>query len=341
MSQPTVSVIVPVYKAERFLARCIDSILSQGIELELLLVDDGSPDRSGAICDEYAKNDARVKVIHQKNAGASAARNAGLEQATGDWIMFCDADDELLPNSLAQMLQEGSDADLILGGMETYKFTPRRNLLQIQRAIQRECFTLEKAAFPTDFYKFYETDNLLSSCAKLFRRALLSGQPIRFNISFVSLEDYDFVLSCLPHCKSVCSSSAIVYRWYQGESDGPYYARRSRLDYADDVIAVYEKHKATLDALQLTNGKSSWVVWKDLYGNFGNALSALWAIPTETAKEKLQKLKRIKAVLKTPAYRSYLAFSRGEHTKKEYRYMKHPTLLSLFLLRRERARLGK
>ena len=335
-----VSVIVPVYKAENFLARCVDSILAQGIELELLLVDDGSPDRSGEICDEYAAKDDRIKVIHQKNAGASAARNAGLEQATGDWIFFCDADDELLQNSLAQMLQEGSDADLILGGVETYKFTPRRNLLQTQRAIQRECFTLEKAAFPTDFYKFYEANNLLSSCAKLFRRNMLVEHGVKFIPSLVVLEDYDFVLSCLPHSKSICSSSAIVYRWYV-EGGVSYATRRSRLDYADDVIAVFEKHKATLDALQLTNKRNSWAVWKDLYGNFGNALSALWAIPTETTKEKLQKLNRIKVVLKTPAYRSYLKFSRREYTKKEYRYMKHPTLLSLFLLRREREKLGK
>ena len=337
-----ISVIVPVYKAERFLARCVDSILAQAdVALELLLVDDGSPDRSGEICDDYAKNDARVKVIHQKNAGASAARNAGLNAATGEWIMFCDADDELLPKSLAKMLEEGSDADLILGGMETYKFTPRRNLLETRRALQRQAFSIEKADFQTDFYKLYESDNLLSSCAKLYRMDLLSEHNIRFNTAFVVLEDYDFVLSVLPYCRKICSSSAFVYRWYQGESDGPYYARRSRLDYADDVIAVYEKHKATLDILQITNRKNSWSVWKDLYGNFGNALAALWAIPTETTKEKLQKLRRIKAVLKTPAYRAYLKFSRYEYTKKEYFYMKHPTLLSMILLRKERAKLGK
>ena len=336
-----ISVVVPVYKAEAYLARCVDSILAQsGVEPELILVDDDSPDRSGEICDEYAQKDPRVKVIHQKNAGVSAARNAGIAQATGNWIMFCDSDDELLPASLAKMLEEGSDADLIFGGAETYKFTPRRNLLETRRALQRQAFSIEKADFQTDFYKFYETDNLLACWAKLFRKSLLLEHEIRFRTDFVVLEDYEFVLSCLPHCNSVCSSSAFVYRWYQ-EGGVSYATKRSRLDYADDVIAVYEKHKATLDALQLTNGKDSWSVWKDLYGNFGTAFSALWAIPTETTKQKLQKLNRIRAVLKTPAYKSYLAFSRREYTKKEYRYMKHPTLLSLVLLRRERERLGK
>lgn len=337
-----ISVVVPVYKAETYLARCVDSILAQtGVELELILVDDGSPDRSGGICDEYAQKDPRVKVLHKENAGVSAARNSGIDAATGDWIYFCDADDELFPDSLAKMLEEGRDADLILSGIETYRITPRRNLLQIMRTYERPTFTLERAEFPASFHKFFVTDNLLSSCAKLFRLSLLRKAGVRFDSRLVVLEDYDFVLSYLPHCQRICTGSVCSYRWYQGLSDVPYYAKRSRLDYADDVIAVYQKHCTFLKEMNIGTGGDAWSVWKDLYGNFGTAFSALWAIPTETTKQKLQKLNRIRAVLKTPAYKSYLAFSRREYTKKEYRYMKHPTLLSLVLLRREREKLGK
>ena len=94
----TVSVIIPVYKAEKFINRCVDSILCQSFEdFELILVDDGSPDNCGAICDEYAIKDSRVRVIHQENRGASAARNKGLDEAKGKYVVFCDSDDLVSP----------------------------------------------------------------------------------------------------------------------------------------------------------------------------------------------------------------------------------------------------
>lgn len=113
-----ISVIVPAYNAERFLSRCADSILAQTHQsLEMILVDDGSTDRTGTICDEYAVSDRRVIVIHQPNKGVSAARNAGIDKSTGTYIVFVDADDALLPNALEQLLSEiqSADADIVSG----------------------------------------------------------------------------------------------------------------------------------------------------------------------------------------------------------------------------------
>lgn len=91
-----VSIIVPVYNVEKYIHKCIDSILAQTYRnLEIILVDDGSPDNCGKICDEYASNDNRIIVIHQKNGGLSAARNAGLNKSTGNFIVFVDSDDYL------------------------------------------------------------------------------------------------------------------------------------------------------------------------------------------------------------------------------------------------------
>ena len=93
---PEISVIVPVYRARDFLQKCTDSILAQTFsDLELLLIDDGSPDDSGALCDRIAQTDPRVRVFHQENGGVSAARNLGLAQAAGTWLAFADADDWL------------------------------------------------------------------------------------------------------------------------------------------------------------------------------------------------------------------------------------------------------
>ena len=105
MNKPLISVIVPVYKVEAYLPRCVDSILGQTHEnFELILVDDGSPDGCGALCDRYAQQDERVRVIHQKNAGVSAARNGGLDAAAGDYIAFADSDDWVEPDWLAALL---------------------------------------------------------------------------------------------------------------------------------------------------------------------------------------------------------------------------------------------
>ena len=103
-----ISVIVPVYKVEETIGKCIESILNQTYpDFELILIDDGSPDRSGVICDEYSKKDGRIKVIHKKNAGVSSARNAGiewvLENSDSEWISFVDSDDWVHSDYLSKL----------------------------------------------------------------------------------------------------------------------------------------------------------------------------------------------------------------------------------------------
>lgn len=93
-----ISVIVPVYKVEKYIGECINSILAQTFkDFELILVDDGSPDKSGEICDSYAKKDNRIKIFHKKNGGVSSARNFGIDKAVGEWLCFIDSDDTILP----------------------------------------------------------------------------------------------------------------------------------------------------------------------------------------------------------------------------------------------------
>ncbi len=109
MKNPAVSVIVPVYNVEPYLARCLDSILAQTFtDFELLLIDDGSPDRCGEICDEYPGKDNRVRVFHQPNAGVSCARNKGLDVAKGHYVVFVDSDDYVLPSYLHALYEDAS-----------------------------------------------------------------------------------------------------------------------------------------------------------------------------------------------------------------------------------------
>lgn len=120
-TMPELSIIVPVYKVEKYLPKCIDSILAQTFrDFELILIDDGSPDRCGAICDEYAAKDSRIKVIHQQNAGVSAARNAGLDIATGTYLGFVDSDDWIEPEMYETMITTAKEkqVDVVVCGLE-------------------------------------------------------------------------------------------------------------------------------------------------------------------------------------------------------------------------------
>lgn len=118
--EPLVSVIVPIYKVEEYLSRCLDSIVEQTYRnLEIILVDDGSPDNCGAICDRYAAQDSRIRVIHKENGGLSSARNAGLDIMTGDYVMFVDSDDWLSLDAVQVLYDRlaGDGSDMAIGQM--------------------------------------------------------------------------------------------------------------------------------------------------------------------------------------------------------------------------------
>ncbi|MGN0884695.1 MAG: glycosyltransferase family 2 protein [Candidatus Spyradosoma sp.] len=118
---PKISVIVPVYKVEKYLPECIESVLAQTfMDFELILVDDGSPDNSGAICDAYVARDPRIRVFHKENGGVTSARRLGVERSRGEWITFVDSDDKLFPNALRDLATAADahpDADLVEAAM--------------------------------------------------------------------------------------------------------------------------------------------------------------------------------------------------------------------------------
>ena len=121
MNQPLISVIVPVYKVEDYLAECVSSIRSQTYKnLEIILVDDGSPDRSGELCDQLAAQDPRIKVVHKENGGLSSARNAGLDVATGEYVSFVDSDDWIVADMYQRLysLMEKHNAQIAAGGLQ-------------------------------------------------------------------------------------------------------------------------------------------------------------------------------------------------------------------------------
>ena len=204
-----ISVIIPVYNAGRTLIRAVDSILMQEYEsMEVVLVDDGSTDDSAVLCDELASQEPRVRVIHKENGGVSSARNAGLEVAEGEYVMFLDADDVIRPDSLSMMYGKGWD--MVLGG-----FAKLENLSIVESYVpdaMNEYRAVEEInAFLDSVIAKNHSYLLNSACFKLFRLSLIKENDLRFDEVLRYGEDKMFVFSFLCHTRRVRTVPEIVY----------------------------------------------------------------------------------------------------------------------------------
>ncbi len=188
-----ISVIVPVYNVEKYLPRCIESILRQTYPyFELILVNDGSPDKSGKICDKYAKKDERIKVIHKENGGVSSARNAGLDCACGEYISFIDSDDwireDYLEKLLAPMLQY--DVQMVFGGMESRDI----ERVPLKTKMEEELIDIHMWGVKKLREFFFKKDTLSGPVCKLFLKSCLNENGLRFNERIALNEDAIFLL---------------------------------------------------------------------------------------------------------------------------------------------------
>lgn len=209
MGNPLISVIVPVYRAEKYLPRCINSILNQTYKnFELILVDDGSPDNSGKICDDYALKDNRIKVIHKENGGVSSARNAGIDVANGEYINFIDSDDWVPLDSLEILLNAivENNADLSVGGYESRELKIVNNSLPYKTILLDENFLVDASEL-----KILDSGHFHSSCCKLFKKQIIKSANINFNLSIKQGEDCLFVREYLLNSKKIITLNQNVY----------------------------------------------------------------------------------------------------------------------------------
>ena len=169
---PQISVVVPVYKVEKFVAECLESILSQDFDsFEVVAVDDGSPDASGKICDEFAARDSHLRVFHKENGGVASARKLGVERSRGEWICFVDSDDVLLPHALSALFaatQQFPDADIVEGSHNSFVDNPN---VDLPRKID-----LDKTATGPIVVPAYDYAKTLATVSNL---ALFTGSPWR------------------------------------------------------------------------------------------------------------------------------------------------------------------
>lgn len=206
---PTVSIIVPVYNAERTLTRCIDSILNQEYtDFELLLVNDGSKDSSGSICDRYAAKDSRIHVIHKENSGVSDSRNIALDRACGTYLQFLDSDDWITPNATRLLVETAQHyhCDMVIS--DFYRVVGERvshkGDIEDDCVLTREEFASHMIENPADFYY-----GVLWN--KLFRRDIVEEYHLRMNSEISWCEDFMFNLEYIRHADVFFALQVPIY----------------------------------------------------------------------------------------------------------------------------------
>lgn len=252
--RPYISIIVPVYQAEKTLDRCIRSVLEQAYrDYEVILVDDGSGDDSGAICDRYAQEDARIRVIHQENAGVSAARNAGIGAARGQYLLFLDSDDALMSGALdvyAQMSENGR-YDVVIGRLAVME-----NGMQLREI----GIDAQQSAGPEIWEQICRDSAPFGYAGgKLLRRELVHQNGLEFNRAMQSQEDLDFFLSAYGVCETfrIVPDCLYCYHYAPAKRTPPVwdflanqmkllYLARKRCSLSDEAEACVQKRILSL-----------------------------------------------------------------------------------------------
>ena len=214
---PKISIIVPVYKVEKYIGECIESILNQTFtNFELILVDDGSPDKSGDICDNYARKDSRIKAFHKKNGGVSSARNYGIEHATGEWLCFVDSDDTIEKNyieSLVKGFELSKDVDLSIAG---YRNVDDKSMLLSVHKFEAEELSVNISCL---LAKAELNNTINSPVCKLFKKEIIIANDIRYNSLLNYGEDHLFVLEYALYVKGIYLSDKVVYNYFHRSND--------------------------------------------------------------------------------------------------------------------------
>lgn len=206
---PKISIIIPVYNVEQYLARCIDSILAQTFtDFELLLIDDGSKDNSGKICDEYAEKDDRIRVFHKKNDGVSSARNLGLDEASGDWVTFCDADDWVEEDFLLLFKDMMLEGDLLSQGFHSFYEgnTDSYNVFE-------PTGLYSKSTFIPFLLTTFQTGLLGYVWCKAYKLEIINAHNIRFDNQIHLMEDLVFTLEYCQYINTINNSSKCLYQY--------------------------------------------------------------------------------------------------------------------------------
>lgn len=247
------SIVIPVYNCKDFLADCVRSLLPlEELDCEILLIDDGSTDGSGPLCDALAADYGCVRCVHQENRGVSAARNRGIDEARGGLLLFVDADDSLELDALKPLIlqmRQQPELDLLVFGMH-FDYYRRGQLYRSDQLSLPQSLVLRGEALAERVPQLFEANYLSPVWNKLLRRRVLHRTGLRFDPNLFLLEDLDFSLRYLAQCDCACFSEAAVYRYRQPEDEGNAGRRLRRIDRISHLLEPLDRSFSAL-ALRL------------------------------------------------------------------------------------------
>lgn len=290
---PKISVIVPVYNVEAYLCRCIDSILGQTFtDFELILVDDGSKDASGAICDEYAEKDNRITVIHKENAGVSAARNTGLDIANGEYVMFVDSDDYIHTKMFETMLLYMQDGvDFVISSIQ-----------MVTKESKTEYLLPTKGYKPSELLSDYSAENIPRMCVcapwcKLYQKGLIETNRLRFDTSMSLGEDTCFNMEYLKGCNRIVTTEEIFY-YYMRDNEDSLFTKFQKNSYEQQ----YKVYHRTLETLRAVGAEQAVPHLTKVYINdlLGNIVKAVVTADKKTCIDYLRQISKDESFLANP-----------------------------------------
>ena len=243
---PKISVIVPVYKTEKYLNRCIDSIINQTYKnLEIILVDDGSPDNSPSICDNYSKKDQRIRVIHKKNGGSNSARNAGFEIAMGDYITFVDSDDWIDLNMYEEMLKQAQNDGIDIIRTELKKTDGQKGtgkqVLPFNQLTMIDC-TKER----NKLLKLVSDVKIHANICSMLVKKEVYDKCYPFDTDISLGEDLVVAINAFCICKNILFINSYYYNYYFNTNSISKSKNRFYKN-ANDLVLLKEKIFSTLN----------------------------------------------------------------------------------------------
>lgn len=275
-----IDIIIPVYNAERFLKRCVDSILMQtNPTWNLILVDDGSIDNSGNLCDFYAEKYSNITSIHKPNGGVSSARNAGIDKSNNEYIMFVDSDDWVRPDLLEKLFSKKSEADVIVGGYAVEGIPSVGSQMLPDRYL-----TIEEIG--EVFQQMIETNLANSPVSKVYRRSIIGNQ--RFDETVALGEDFLFNLDYFRKCKTmeIVECDSYIYDCTNTESA----TKKFREKDIDQIVELYKKGKK-FEREICGDGSCGTALEKRLCENGINILQMIFASENPYKKKETLALK--------------------------------------------------
>ena len=292
MNKAMISVVIPAYNSERSIERCVKSVLSQSYpSFEVIVVDDGSKDKTLTICLEMEKTNPRLRVYHQTNQGVSAARNAGLDQACGEWVAFVDADDQADPEYLDRMftcVSHSDDIDLYVGSLNVFRGKKKSKVLQLDsRTVSAKDLDtifgdikLHKHGFPF---------------GKLYRLSLLRENNIRFDTSVNMAEDCLLMMNYILACAS--KKQSLIFCDEEAHYD--YFVQKGSLsNTVGSFEKEYQNYKAIREAIHSLNKLlGTKAVKKELLSNVGwfgeRCINSIYQKREEDKTKRLSQLSHI------------------------------------------------